>query len=100
MYAFMRLFSLFLVVIALMLLGADAVSSLEHPGQITVRSFDTLWGLFDSTSLASFKAWADHTLPGFLSGIIESALAIPAWSIGVIGVVLAFIFGRKHDTAE
>lgn len=99
MYAFMRLFSLFLVVIALMLLGADAVTSLEHQGQITVRSFETLWGLFGSGSLGAFKGWADHTLPGFLAGIVSSALAIPAWSIGVIGVILAFIFGRKHETA-
>jgi hypothetical protein len=99
MYAFMRLFSLFLVVIALMLLGADAVTSLEHQGQITVRSFDTLWGLFDSGSLAHFKGWCEATLPGFLAGIIESALAIPAWAIGVLGVILAFIFGRKHEAA-
>ncbi len=99
MYAFMRLFSLFLVVIALMLLGADAVTSLEHQGQITVRSFDTLWGLFDAGSLAAFKAWAERVLPGFLSGAIESVLAIPAWTIGVIGVVLAFVFGRKHEAS-
>ncbi len=97
MYAVMRLFSLLLVVIALMLLGADAVTSLEHQGQITVRSFETLWGLFSSGSLAAFKGWCDHTLPGFLAGIIESALTIPTWSIGVIGVILAFVFGRKHE---
>ena len=100
MYAFMRLFSLFLVVLALMMLGADAVTSLEHQGQISVRSFETIWGLFDAGSVTAFKAWTDHTLPGFLAGIIESALAIPAWSIGVIGVILAFVFGRtKHETA-
>lgn len=100
MYAFMRLFSLFLVVVALMLLGADAVTSLEHQGQITVRSFDTLWGLFDASGLAAFKSWADRALPGFLSGTLESLLAIPAWTIGVIGVVLAFVFGRKHEATD
>lgn len=99
MYAVMRIFSLFLVVIALMLLGADAITSLEHQGQITVRSFEALWGLFDASSLAASKAWMERALPGFLSGGIESVLAIPAWSIGVIGVILAFIFGRKHEAA-
>ena len=99
MYAFMRIFSLFLVVIALMLLGADAITSLEHQGQITVRSFDAIWGLFNAGGLAASKVWMERTLPGFLSGGIESILAIPAWSIGVIGVILAFIFGRKHDAA-
>lgn len=98
MYAVMRLFSLLLVVIALMLLGADAVTSLEHQGQITVRSFETLWALFDANGLAHFKGMIDRSLPGFLSAIIDSALAIPAWSIGVLGVILAFIFGRTKHT--
>ncbi|GAA0553126.1 hypothetical protein FHS83_001574 [Rhizomicrobium palustre] len=96
MYAFMRLFSLFLVVIALMFLGADAITSLEHPGRITVRSFEVVWGLFDTGSLAGFKAWV-ATLPGWLANIVYSALAIPAWAIGVIGVVLAFVFGRNRE---
>ena len=97
MYAFMRLFSLLLVVIALMLLGADAITSLEHHGQITLRSFETIWALFHPGSLATFKGWVGHHLPGFLSNSVYSVIAIPAWSIGVIGVVLAFIFGRKHE---
>jgi len=97
MYAVMRLFSLFLVVIALMLLGADAVTSLEHPGKITMRSFELIWSLFNPGALAAFKAWAANTLPGFLANGIYSVLAIPAWSIGVIGVILAFVFGRKQE---
>ena len=96
MYAFMRLFSLILVVIALMLLGADAITSLEHQGQITVRSFETLWGLLNPGALAGFKAWA-ATLPAWLANAFYSVIAIPAWSIGVIGVILAFIFGRKQE---
>ncbi len=35
----MRLVSLILIVTALMLLGADAVTSLENGGDITVRSW-------------------------------------------------------------
>lgn len=97
MYAFMRLFSLFLVVIALMLLGADAITSLEHRGQITVRSFEMIWALFNPGALASFKAWVGHSLPGFLSNAVYSVIAIPAWSIGVIGVIFAFVFGRKQE---
>ncbi len=44
MAVFMRLVSLILIVIALMLLGADAVTSLGKGGEITVRSLDTVWG--------------------------------------------------------
>lgn len=96
MYAVMRLFSLLLVVIALMLLGADAVTSLEHQGQITVRSFEMIWALFNPGALAAFKSWAAAALPGWAANATYSVIAIPAWSIGVIGVLLAFVFSRKE----
>jgi len=100
MHVFMRLVSLILVVTALMLLGADAVTSLEKGGQITVRSLDTVWALFDKGAADAFKAWNGAHLPGALSRIIASALALPGWSItGVLGVILAFIFGRHHEQA-
>ena len=47
MFVVLRLISLILVVAALMLLGADAVTSLENGGKITVRSLDQVWALFD-----------------------------------------------------
>ena len=43
MAVLMRLVSLILIVIALMLLGADAVTSLEKGGELTVRSLDMVW---------------------------------------------------------
>ncbi len=98
MFVFMRLVSLVLVVIALMLLGADAVTSLEHHGQISVRSLDAVWALFDKGSVDAFRAWCASTLPGFLAQGVNSALLLPGWAVtGVIGVILAFIFGRKHE---
>ncbi|MDE1939569.1 MAG: hypothetical protein KGI68_11145 [Alphaproteobacteria bacterium] len=98
MFVFMRLVSLVLVVIALMLLGADAVSSLEHHGEITVRSLGAVWALFDKGSVDAFMVWSANTLPGFLAQGIKSALVLPGWGVtGVLGVILAFIFGRKHD---
>ena len=43
MTVLMRLISLILIVAALMLLGADAVTSLEKGGEITVRSLGLIW---------------------------------------------------------
>ena len=40
----------------------------------------------------------ENTLPGFLTASVDAVLSIPAWSIGFIGVIIAFIFGRKHET--
>jgi hypothetical protein len=97
MFVLFRVISLILIVLALMLLGADAVTSLEHHGQITVRSLDQIFALADRALLDSFKAWVQHRLPGPLPHWVFSTLALPDWSVpGVIGVILAFLFGRKH----
>ena len=90
----MRLIALAMIVTALVLLGADALTSLEKGGEITVRSLGLIWSLVHPGSLALFKDWVQHT---FLAQTIYSALAMPGWGlIGVVGVLIAFIFGRKH----
>jgi hypothetical protein len=96
MFVVLRFISLILIVLALLLLGADIVTSLEKGGQITVRSIEQVWGLFSKGGVVSFKTWLEHTLPVPLPGWIEAVLRIPAWGLsGVIGVFLAFLFGRR-----
>jgi hypothetical protein len=92
----MRLVSLILIVAALVFLGADAVSSLERGGELTVRSLDSIWGMVNATSLLGFKSWVQNNL-AFMAQGVYSSLAMPAWAItGVVGVILAFVFGRRH----
>jgi hypothetical protein len=92
----MRLVSLILIVLALILLGADALTSLQHDGAITVRSLDVILAILDRPLLDLFKDWVLRTLPAPLPHWIFSTLALPGWSVpGVIGVILAFVFGRK-----
>ena len=80
---------------ALMLLGADAITSLERGGELTVRSLGTIWGLFDQPHLDGFKSWVQNTLPAMAHGVY-SFLAFPGWAAtGVLGVILAFVFGKK-----
>jgi len=91
----MRLISLILIVTALMLLGADAVTSLERSGELTVRSLGTIWGLLHQHSLDGFKSWIQNHA-AFMAQGVYSALALPGWAVtGVIGVILAFVFGRR-----
>jgi hypothetical protein len=91
----MRLISLILIVTALMFLGADAVTSLERGGELTVRSLGTIWGLFHQNSLDGFKSWVQNHA-AFMAQGVYSALALPGWAVtGVIGVILAFVFGRR-----
>jgi len=95
MAVLMRLISLILIVIALMLLGADVVTSLEKGGDLTVRSLDTVWAILDPQSLTDFKVWL-HDHARFAAQPVYSFLSSPGWGItGVIGVILAFIFGKR-----
>jgi hypothetical protein len=92
------------VVIALMLLGADLVTSLENlekGGQITVRSLAAIWSLLDQGSLDAFRHWASIQLPGFVTAGIEWLLGVYGWfAVGVIGMAMAFFFGRsRHEDA-
>ena len=99
MFVVLRLISLILVVSALMLLGADAVTSLENGGKVMVRSLDQVWGLFDKFGVVHFHAWCDAHLAGFLAHGISAVLSLPGWAAtGVPGIILAFLFGRR--TAE
>jgi len=96
MAVFLRLVSLLLILVALMLLGADAVTSLEKGGDVTVRSLGFIWGLFNPGALDAFKSWVQNHA-AFAAQFVYSALSLPGWSVtGVLGVILAFTFGRKH----
>jgi hypothetical protein len=95
MAVLMRLVSLILIVIALVLLGYDAIASLERGGALTVHSLDAIWTLLDVSSLNAFKAWL-HDHARFAAQPIYSFLSSPGWGVtGVVGVILAFIFGKK-----
>lgn len=92
----LRFISLILIVVALMLLGADLITSLEHHGPITVRSLEQVWALVSKASVAGFNVWMQRALPSPVPAWIVAVLALPAWALtGVLGVVLAFVFGRK-----
>ena len=96
MTVFMRLLSLILIVAALVFLGADAVSSLERGGELVVRNLDAVWGMIAPHSLAGFKSWVQNHA-AFMAQGVYSSLALPAWAAtGVLGVIFAFVFGRRH----
>jgi hypothetical protein len=96
LYIGMRLVSLVLICIALMLLGADLISTLEHGGAVVIRSLDHVWTAVNSPSIDDLKVWLDHHAPKAATHGVESFLATPGWAaFGVLGVVIAFVFGRR-----
>jgi hypothetical protein len=96
MFVVLRLLSLLLIVMALMLLGADLITSLEKGGVLTVRSIEQVWGLFARNSEAAFLTWLPRAMPAVAAGWVATLLSLPAWGpTGVLGVILAFLFGRR-----
>lgn len=92
----LRFLSLALIIFALTLLGADMVASLQKGGQIVVHSIEQLWAFVSPASIAAAKSWVGHALPQPLPDWFYSVLALPAWALtGVLGVVIAFLFGRR-----
>lgn len=82
-----RVIAWVLVAVAIALLGADGVSSLES-GEPTMRSTETVLSLIgiDGAALAANS-------PGGVSQAINTIMGLPLWGVlGVIGVVLTLIF--------
>jgi hypothetical protein len=81
-----RFIALFLIISALMLLGADAVGTLESGGIVKLRSMGDILTLF-----------APGVAPGADSPLAP-VLGVPAWSLlGILGLILAFVFRHRPD---
>ena len=82
-----RFIAWMILAIAIALLGADAISSIEA-GQPVVRTTAEIIGLagVDATSISSAS-------PGGVSSALSTVFSLPLWGIlGIIGVILTLIF--------
>jgi hypothetical protein len=83
----LRILGLLLVAHALMLIGADEISTLESGGIRTIRSLDEILTLYRLNP----KPW-EATLPPALGEAIMRIFALPGWAVlaavgGVIGLL-------------
>jgi hypothetical protein len=84
-----RFIALFLIISALMLLGADAVGTLEGGGVVKLRSLGEVLALF-APSVAPDPA-----------GPLGAAFSAPGWAVlGILGLVLAFFFRHRDEEFE
>ncbi len=87
-----RIVALLLLVVALMLLGADIVSTLELGGQFVTRSLDSVVLLIGGTSA---NESIEATFPVQVASILITIFNLPGWlSTGLLGVLLAFASAR------
>ena len=100
MHTALRLISLTLIALALMLLGADFITSLEKGGEITVRSVEQVWTMLSANGSSDFRDWAQHHWPPAALHALQAVLTLPGWAVtGVPGVILNFVSGRTHPEA-
>lgn len=100
MHTALRLISLVLIVIALGLLGADAITSLDKGGAITVRSVEQVWAMLGPGGADAFREWAQHHWPPAALHAFDTVLTLPGWGVtGVPGVILNFFSGRTRGAA-
>ena len=82
-----RFLAWFMVAIAIALLGADAVTSLEA-GEPVTRTTAEILGLAGVDAASIVK-----NSPGGVSSALGAVFDLPLWSIvGLIGVILILIF--------
>ncbi len=97
-----RFLALVLIVAALMVLGYDAITSLRESdttGVVGVHmlSLGDLWTLLEPGSRDAVVGWGAET-DGTLSAVINTLLTWPAFAVlGVVGVLLAFLFRARED---
>lgn len=90
-------FGLVLVALALTLLGADLVASLDVGGHIVTRSVADWWAMFDPAGPLDFAVRMGTFLPG-ADGIVAAGLGVFAWVYpGLVGVILVFFFGPRWE---
>ena len=98
--AFFRFLALILIVLGLMLLGADVISMLESGQEPALRSLENVWGMFTATGVESFKLWLAELIPGGAVDIFNIILGLPAFAVcGVLGILLAVLFRERDEFA-
>lgn len=95
-----RFIAVVLIVLGLMLLGADVVTMLERGAEPHVRTLAEIFALFGGPATDAPSAGLSEVLPQPVSDGITATLALPAFACFLgLGVVLAFLF-RQTVEAE
>ena len=90
-----RIISLVIIAAALMVLGADALTSVEG-GSVAMHSLAEVLDLASEGSAGALSSWSQGALP-VATPAVGMVLGAPAWiPLGVLGMFLALIF-RVRD---
>ena len=83
----MRILGIVLVAHALMLIGADEITTIEAGGVRTIRTFEHILTLYG----ADPKSW-DMALPAPIAMAVVAMMSLPGWAVlAAIGGALSFV---------
>mgnify|MGYP001551924251 CR=1 FL=1 len=87
-----RAIGVLFVVEAVMLLGADEVTTLEHGWVRVIRSLGQVMTLYG----ANPYPWIGDTLPDPVAAVATAVLSWPGWAVfGVLGLALVLVAQRR-----
>ena len=92
--AIFRFIGLVLIVLALMLLGADVVSTLENNGEAVIRSLDRILRLAGVDA----KTWLQQQLAPLAANTAIAILSWPGWAVlGAPGAILGILGAPRRE---
>lgn len=93
-----RFIALILIVAALMVLGHDALTSLQAEEGIKMVAAGELWTLLEPGSYEAASSWIGSTGGEGAASAWSTVMGFPAFAVlGVLGVLLAIIFRSRDD---
>src|SRR5215467_10430943 len=91
-----RWFSLTLIVLAFMLLGADIISTLEMGTGVVVRPMDKVLLLFG----LDVKPWLQASFSPNVANALVAVLSLPGWvTLGVAGLMMTLLIAPRRELA-
>jgi len=90
--AVLRIAGMLFLAHALMLLGADEISTIENGGIRTIRSLGQILTLYRADPMPFVMA-----LPEWLAAAVNWVLVVPGWAVfAVVGSLLAAVFRSRE----
>jgi len=101
MLLLLRIFGVWLLLLAMVAAVIDATKSLAGGGTWVVTPMGEQWKALNAESLAAVEAWIkSHAGPVLWDPVMTSILQAPTWVVfGILGVLLYWL-GQKRKPVE
>ena len=101
MLILLRIFGVWLLLLAMVAAVVDATKSLAGGGGWVVTPMGEQWQALNADSLAATKTWVETSIGSFIwDPVMTTVLHAPTWVVfGILGVLLYWL-GQKRKPVE